>query len=81
MDTRVAIIGIILEKKDEVGKLNSILHEYSNRIIGRMGMPYREKAINIITIVIDAPQDEINTLSGKIGKLSGITSKVIYSNK
>lgn len=81
MDTRVAIIGIILEKKDEVEKLNSILHEYSNRIIGRMGMPYREKAINIITIVIDAPQDEINTLSGKIGKLSGITSKVIYSNK
>ena len=81
MDTRVPIIGIILEKKDEVEKLNSILHEYSNRIIGRMGMPYKEKAINIITIVIDAPQDEINTLSGKIGKLSGITSKVIYSNK
>ena len=81
MDTRVAIIGIILEKKDEVEKLNSILHEYSNRIIGRMGMPYKEKAINIITIVIDSPQDEINTLSGKIGKLSGITSKVIYSNK
>lgn len=81
MDTRVAIIGIILEKKDEVEKLNSILHEYSNRIIGRMGMPYKEKAINIITIVIDVPQDEINTLSGKIGKLSGITSKVIYSNK
>lgn len=81
MDTRVAIIGIILEKKDEVEKLNSILHEYSNRIIGRMGMPYKEKAINIITIVIDAPQDKINTLSGKIGKLSGITSKVIYSNK
>ena len=81
MDTREAIIGIILEKKDEVEKLNSILHEYSNRIIGGMGMPYKEKAINIITIVIDAPQDEINTLSGKIGKLSGITSKVIYSNK
>ncbi len=81
MDTRVAIIGIILEKKDEVEKLNSILHEYSNRIIGRMRMPYSKKSINIITIVIDAPQDEINTLSGKIGKLSGITSKVIYSNK
>ena len=81
MDTRVAIIGIILEKKDEVEKLNSILHEYSNRIIGRMGMPYSKKSINIITIVIDAPQDEINTLSGKIGKLSGITSKVIYSIK
>lgn len=81
MDTRVAIIGIILENKDNVEILNSILHDYSNRIIGRMGMPYKEKAINIITIIIDAPQDEINTLSGKIGKLSGITSKVIYSNK
>ncbi len=81
MDTRVAIIGIILENKDNVETLNSILHDYSNRIIGRMGMPYKEKAINIITIIIDAPQDEINTLSGKIGKLSGITSKVIYSNK
>ena len=80
MDTRVAIIGIILEKKDKVDKLNSILHDYSNRIIGRMGMPYPKRAINIITIIIDAPQDEINTLSGKIGKLSGITSKVMYSN-
>ena len=80
MDTRVAIRGIILERKDNVDKLNSILHEYSNRIIGRMGMPYPKKAINIITIIIDAPQDEINTLSGKIGKLSGITSKVMYSN-
>lgn len=80
METRVAIIGIILEKKDNVDKLNSILHDYSNRIIGRMGMPYSKRAINIITIIIDAPQDEINTLSGKIGKLSGITSKVMYSN-
>lgn len=80
METRVAIIGIILERKDNVDKLNSILYEYSNRIIGRMGMPYPKKAINIITIIIDAPQDEINTLSGKIGKLSGITSKVMYSN-
>ena len=80
METRVAIIGIILEKKDNVDKLNSVLHDYSNRIIGRMGMPYSKRAINIITIIIDAPQDEINTLSGKIGKLSGITSKVMYSN-
>ena len=80
MDTRVAIIGIILEKKDEVDKLNSILHEYPKWIIGRMGMPYPKKSINIINIIVDAPQDEINTLSGKIGKLCGITSKVIYSN-
>ena len=80
MDTRVAIIGIILENKDEVEKLNSILHDYSKWIIGRMGMPYPKKSVNIINIIVDAPQDEINTLSGKIGKLSGITSKVIYSN-
>ena len=69
-----------IRKKDEVEKLNSILHDYSKWIIGRMGMPYPKKSINIINIIVDAPQDEINTLSGKIGKLSGITSKVIYSN-
>ena len=80
MDTRVAIIGIILEKKDEINKLNNILHDYSKWIIGRMGIPYPKKSINIINIIVDAPQDEINTLSGKIGKLTGITSKVIYSN-
>ena len=79
MESRVAIIGIIVEDKNSVETLNEILHEYGKFIIGRMGLPYSKSGINIISIVIDAPQDEINTLSGKIGKLKGITSKVAYS--
>lgn len=79
METRVAIIGIILESRDSTQKLNEILHEYGKYIIGRMGIPYPKKSINIISIVIDAEQDTINTLSGKIGKLQGVTSKVVYS--
>ena len=73
------IIGIILENRDSAQKLNDLLHEYSDCIIGRMGLPYPKKSINIISIAIDATQDTINTLSGKIGKLEGITSKVVYS--
>ena len=79
METRVAIIGIILENRDSAQKLNDLLHEYGDCIIGRMGLPYPKKSINIISIAIDATQDTINTLSGKIGKLEGITSKVVYS--
>lgn len=79
MESRVAIIGIIIENKNSVETLNEILHEYGRFIIGRMGLPYPKREINIISIVIDAPQDEINTLSGKIGKLNGVTSKVVYS--
>ena len=79
METRGAIIGIILENRDSTQKLNEILHEYGKYIIGRMGIPYPKKSINIISIVIDAEQDTINTLSGKIGKLQGVTSKVVYS--
>ena len=75
MQTRVAVISIIVESPSSVEKLNSLLHEYGQYIIGRMGIPYREKNISIISIAIDAPQDAINTLSGKIGKLDGITSK------
>ena len=80
MQTRVAVISIIVESPQSVEKLNALLHEYGQYIIGRMGIPYREKSISIISIAIDAPQDEINTLSGKIGKLEGITSKTAYSN-
>ena len=80
METRVAIIGIIVENKDAVEKLNMLLHDYSQYIIGRMGIPYREKNINIISVVIDAPQDIISALSGKIGKLKGISAKTTYSN-
>ncbi|HOJ11377.1 MAG TPA: iron-only hydrogenase system regulator [Clostridiales bacterium] len=80
METRVAVIGIVVENVESVEKLNSILHEYGEYIIGRMGIPYRTKKINIISIAIDAPQDIISALSGKIGRLPGISAKTAYSN-
>ena len=80
METRVAVLGIIVENTQSVAQLNNILHDYGNYIIGRMGIPYREKNINIISIAIDAPQDVISTLSGKIGRLEGVSVKTAYSN-
>ena len=79
MDTRVALIGIIVENHDSINKLNAILHEYCQYIIGRMGLPYTKRKISIISISIDAPNDVISALSGKIGMLPGISSKTIYS--
>ena len=79
METRVAIIGIIVEDNDSVEKLNGILHNYGKYIIGRMGLPYREKGISIISIAVDAPQDIISALSGKLGKLPGVSTKAAYS--
>ncbi len=79
METRVAIIGIIVEDPDSVEALNELLHSYRSYIIGRIGIPYKEKNMSIISIVVDAPQDEISALSGKIGKLHGISSKTAYS--
>ena len=79
METRVAIIGILVENQDSVESINSILHRYGQYILGRMGIPYREKNVNIISIAIDAPQDIINTLSGEIGKLKGVSAKTAYS--
>ena len=81
METRVAIIGIIVESSEAVEALNGILHEYSSYIISRMGLPYRQKNINIISIAIDAPVDIINALTGKIGKLNGVSSKAVFSKK
>jgi len=80
METRVAVISIIIEDSDSVKEMNELLHQYGEYVIGRMGIPYREKEINIISVAIDAPQDAISTLSGKIGKLKGVSSKVAYSN-
>lgn len=80
MDTRVALIGIIVENMDSTPELNKLLHEYGSYIIGRMGLPYRERNVYIISVAIDAPQDVINALSGKIGRLDGITAKTVYSN-
>ncbi len=80
MESRVAVIGIIVENKESVGQLNQILHEYGAYIIGRMGIPYRERRIQIISIAVDAPQPVISALSGKIGRLEGISAKTAYSN-
>ena len=80
METRVAVISIIIENSESVQVMNEILHQYSEYIIGRMGIPYRAKGVNIISIAIDAPQDKISALSGKIGKLPGVTAKAAYSN-
>lgn len=79
METRVAIIGIIVENNDVTGRLNDILHQYSPYIIGRMGLPYRMKGIAIISVVVDAPQDVISALSGKLGMLPDVSSKTVYS--
>ena len=80
MNTRVAVIGIIVEKLGSVSALNEILSEYGDYIIGRMGIPYKAKGINCITIVMDADMNTINSLSGKIGKLEGVSSKAAFSN-
>ena len=79
METRVAVMSIIVENADSVEKLNAVLHEYGEYIIGRMGIPYREKSINIISIAIDAPQDTISALSGKVGNLAGVSVKTAFS--
>lgn len=79
METRVAIIGIIVENGEKVAALNEILHEYGTYIIGRMGIPYKERGINIISVAVDAPQDIISTMSGRIGRLEGISAKTAYS--
>lgn len=79
METRVAVISIIVENSESVAKLNEILHEFSDYVIGRMGIPYRQKGISIISVAVDAPQDKIASVSGKLGKLSGVSVKTAYS--
>ncbi len=79
METRVAVIGIIVENTDSAEKVNTVLHEYSGHIIGRMGIPYREKNISIISIAMDAPQDEISALCGKLGRVNGVSVKAAYA--
>ena len=81
MEHRIAVIGIIIESYDSVEKLNGILHEYADYIVGRMGIPYRERHVNIISVAMDAPQDVISAMAGKIGMLEGISAKAAYSSK
>lgn len=80
-ETRVVLIGIIVEDMDAVEKLNTLLHEYGKYIISRMGIPYRDKNISIISVVVDAQQDIISSLAGKLGMIKGIIVKTIYSKK
>ena len=81
METRVAVMSIIVENPDSVERLNGILHEYGEWIIGRMGLPYRKRKISIISVAMDAPQNTISALAGKVGSLNGISVKTAYSNK
>ena len=80
METRVAVISVIVGKDGDVEHLNALLHDYREYIIGRMGIPYKEKGVSIISVVLDAPQDEISTLAGKIGNLKDVNVKTAYSN-
>ncbi|MCM1380620.1 MAG: iron-only hydrogenase system regulator [Muribaculaceae bacterium] len=79
METRVALIGIVVENLNSVERLNGLLHDYGQYIIGRMGIPYEKKGVSIISVAVDAPQDVISALSGKLGMIEGITAKTIYS--
>lgn len=81
MESRIALIGIIVEDADSTDKLNDLLHEYSNYIIGRMGIPYKQKNVSIISIVMDADNNIISSLSGKLGMIKGISVKTVYSKK
>jgi len=80
METRVALIGMIVENETSVAALNDLLHQYAPYIIGRMGVPYRARGVNIISVALDAPQDAIAALSGKLGRLEGVSAKTQYSN-
>lgn len=79
-ETRVAVMAIIVENTESATKLNALLHEHSNYIIGRMGLPYKEKSISIVSVALDAPQNVISALAGKLGNLDGISVKIAYSN-
>lgn len=79
MNTRIALVGIVVENTDAVARINDILHTYGEYIIGRMGIPHRERGISIISVALDAPQDVISAMSGKLGNIPGVSSKTIYS--
>lgn len=81
METRIALIGIIVEDIEQVGRVNEILHSFSKYVVGRMGLPYREKKVHIISVVVDAPEDVISSMSGRLGMLSGITVKCVQTKQ
>lgn len=79
MENRVAMLGIVVERQEAVEPLNALLHQYQQYIIGRMGIPYRQRGINLISIVLDAPGDAISTLAGKLGSVKGLSVKTLYA--
>lgn len=81
MEKRIAVIGIIIEDLNVSEKVNDILHEYSSIIIGRMGVPYKEKNISVISVIVDAPADVISAVTGKLGKINGVYVKSAISKK
>lgn len=81
MEKRVAVIGIVVEKEESAEIVNAILHEYREFIVGRMGIPYRERGLSVISVIVDAPNATINAISGKLGMTDGVTSKAIYATK
>ena len=81
METRIAAVSVIVEDPDAVEALNRILHSYSAFIMGRMGIPYRDKGVNVICLALDAPADTVNALTGKLGRLSGVSARAVYSQR
>ena len=80
METRVAVLAVIVREGSSVQPLNELLHQYGEFIIGRMGLPYKTRKINIVSIALEAPQDTISSLAGKLGNLPGVSVKTAYSN-
>lgn len=81
MDTRIAVIAIIVEDNGAAEEVNRLLHQYAEYVVGRMGVPYRPKEVSIISVILDAPQDAISALSGKLGMLNGVNTKTVYSRE
>ncbi|MCD8212045.1 MAG: iron-only hydrogenase system regulator [Oscillospiraceae bacterium] len=81
MDECVALLGIVVEESDSVEQLNQLLHEFSQYILGRMGIPCQDRGLNLISVAVAAPADTVSTLSGRLGQIPGVTSKVIYAKK
>lgn len=79
METRIALVGIIIEDLTAATAVNTVLHDYADRIVGRMGIPYRERNVSIISVVVDAPQKDISAMTGKLGMIAGVNVKTVYS--
>lgn len=79
MENKLSIIGIFIQSPEAVAEVNELLHSYADKIVGRMGLPYRDRGVNVISVIIDAPSDDISALAGKLGKIDGISAKTMQS--